>query len=69
MMQLLNGDLLRSIHVLVADDYEDWRNLVRLVLHFRGTIPIEASRSRPLRKALPLPIAATRAVAVLRAGR
>jgi hypothetical protein len=50
MMQLLNGDLLRSIRVLVVDDYEDWRNQVRLVLHFRGTIPIEASRSRPLRK-------------------
>jgi hypothetical protein len=69
MMQLLNGDLLRSIRVLVVDDYEDWRNQVRLVLHFRGTIPIEASRSHPLRKAVPLPIAPTRAVAVSRAGR
>jgi DNA-binding NarL/FixJ family response regulator len=35
MMQLLAGNLLRSIRVLVADDYEDWRNLVRLLLQAR----------------------------------
>lgn len=35
MMQLLAGNLLPSIRVLVADDYEDWRNLVRLLLQAR----------------------------------
>ena len=34
------------------------------VEYSRGTIPTHAAKSRPLRNALPLPIAATRAVAV-----
>jgi hypothetical protein len=57
MMQLLNGDLLRSIRVLVVDDFRGWRNQVRLLLQERNRPwhPCESERGKMFLRMEQLP--------------